>query len=88
MRGLSLDNKVLYLAPVKLCTRKACLFSSLSFLVLEEEDANEELEEEETSYQDEYDEEGRVSGTVLVLGTIVYFCNINGLVHNVRPALE
>ena len=43
MRGLSLDNKVLYLAPVKLCTRKACLFSSLSLLVLEEEDANEEL---------------------------------------------
>ena len=57
MGNLSLYNHYLQLFPVDHLLCKAFLFFSLSLLVLEEEDADEEVKEEETANEDENDKE-------------------------------
>jgi len=88
MWSFSLHDKTLELLPVELMFCESCLFFLLCLLVLEKEDTNEEIEEEETAEENEDNEENGLARTILLLGTIVFFCDVDGLVHDVWPPFE
>lgn len=88
VRCLSLYDQPLKLLPVQLLLCKASFLFLLCLLILQKQNADEEVQEEETSNEDENNEEAGLTGTVLVLGAIVSFSNIDSLVHNVRPSFK
>lgn len=60
----------------------------MSFSIFEEQDSNEEVKEEEATYEDKDDEEDGMLHVVLKFRTIAYLRYVHSLVHDPRPALK
>ena len=88
MWNFGLNDHILELLPKDHLFREALRLLSLGLLVFEEQNTDEEVEEEETSDEDKDDEEDGLGGARLVLWPIVSLSHINGLVHDVWPALK
>jgi len=85
---LRIDDQPLQFLPVQLLLREAGLFLFLGLLVLKEEDADEEVQEEERADQNEDNEEAALGWTFLILGAVVALGDVDGLVHDVGPTFQ
>lgn len=88
MRHFCVEDHCLHLHPFQLIFCKTCNFTLLSLRVLEEQDADKEVQEEETAYKDEDYKEDGLLDVSLVLGSAIHFCNVHSLVHDGGPAFE
>ena len=68
-----------------------CLAFSLFFaclFILQEKHANEEVKEEEGANKNKDDKETCLARASQFLRSIIYFGDVNGLIHDVRPSFK
>jgi hypothetical protein len=85
---LSLQNKSLYVHPTQSFGCESFVLFGLCLIVLKEEYADKEVEEEETTNQDENDEEDHPLEIEFLLGTLSFFGHIEGVDHDVWPTFK
>lgn len=85
MVDLRCFDHLLDIFPVHLLLSKALYLFLLSLGVFEEEDTDQEVEEEEGSYQDEKYEEVTIEDLIFELWALVNSSRIKCLVHDIRP---
>jgi hypothetical protein len=85
---LRLKDHLLNVDPAQVLFCIALLFPSLSFREFHEQNTKEEVQEEETSDQDENDEESHVTDVVLQCGAVLDTSCVESLEHDVWPAFQ
>ena len=88
MRARGLQDHGLHLDPVQVLLSEALLLCLVGLCVLEEQDADEEVEEEETANQYEQNEEPSLVGLALGQRALVGAYDVERLVHDVWPAFQ
>lgn len=85
---LCLQDKPLNIHPTQSFGRKSFVLLCLSLVVLEEEYANEEVKEEETTNQNENDEEVHSHQVEFLLRSLTTLCNIKRVYHDIWPTFK
>lgn len=86
--GLSFQDKPLNVHPAQSFGREAFLLLSLCLIVFKEQYTDKEVEEEETSNQDEYDKEDHTLSIKFLLRPLTTFCNIERVDHDIGPTFK
>lgn len=86
MSDSSFSDHALEGDPVDVLGRVTLSLSFLGFSILKEKHTNEEINQEETTKQNEDNVEVGVRSGILNLRTFIYYCRVHRVDHNIGPS--